>query len=177
VGVAKKNLQNYQNNLTDILFTSSNAHNAKDIANMENDIATSDYKTKEDATNKAILNLKKVNQDVTDTRDVLNDAAENLGAAKFNLTQALNQLLVAQAAKAASDRNLALMSNQSIAPLQAVSTYIFGGCDKGAYPNFSGTLPVKDLVNNGVILGSGHLLIYGNCSKTVELIKGDNINF
>jgi predicted nucleic acid-binding Zn-ribbon protein len=49
VGTAKKVLQNYQNNLTDILFNSSNAHNARDIANMENDIANSDYNNKEDA--------------------------------------------------------------------------------------------------------------------------------
>lgn len=35
-------------------------------------------------------NLKKANQDVTDTRDDLKDAAANLGAAKFNLTQAMN---------------------------------------------------------------------------------------
>lgn len=59
------------------------------------------------------------------------------------MTQALNQLLVAQAAKAASDTNMAIMSSQSTAPLEAVSTYIFGGCDKGAYPSFSGTIPVK----------------------------------
>jgi len=117
VGTAKKMLQNYQNNLTDFLFNSSNAHNAKDIANMENDIANSDYRNKEDASYKAMNDLKKTNQDVTDTRDDLNEAATILGAAKFNLTQAMNQLLVAQAVKAQADKNIAILSTQSAAPL------------------------------------------------------------
>lgn len=167
VGSAKKILQNYQNTLTDILFTSSNAHNAKDIANMENDIALADYRNKQDTSNKTMLILKKANQDVTDTRDDLNDAAANLGAAKFNLAQAMNQLLVAQAAKAQSDKNMAIISSQLASPLEKVSTYIFGGCEKGLYPSFSGTIPVKDIVSNGAVLASGHTLIYGNCSKTV----------
>lgn len=160
-------LQNYQNNLTDFLFNSSNAHNAKDIANMENDIANSDYRNKEDASYKAMNNLKQTNQDVTDTRDDLNEAAIILGAAKFNLTLAMNQLLVAQAAKAQADKNIAILSTQSAAPLEPASTYIFGGCDRGIYPSFSGTMAVKEIISNGAVLASGHRLVYGNCSKTV----------
>ena len=114
-----------------------------------------------------VNNLKKANQDVTDTRDDLKDAAASLGAAKFNLTQAMNQLLVAQAVKAQADKNIAILSTQLAAPLEPVSTYIFGGCDRGIYPSFSGTMAVKYIASNGAILASGHTLIYGNCSKTV----------
>ena len=134
---------------------------------MENDIANSDYNNKEDAAQKAMNNLKKANQDVTDTRDDLKDAAASLGAAKFNLTQAMNQLLVAQAVKAQADKNIAILSTQLAAPLEPVSTYIFAGCDRGIYPSFSGTMAVKDIASNGAVLASGHTLIYGNCSKTV----------
>lgn len=134
---------------------------------MENDIANSDYHNKEDAAQKAMNNLKKANQDVTDTRDDLKDAAANLGAAKFNLTQAMNQLLVAQAVKAQADKNIAILSTQSAAPLEPVSTYIFAGCERGIYPSFSGTMAVKDIVSNGAVLASGHTLVYGNCSKSV----------
>ena len=115
---------------------------------MENDIANSNYNNKEDAAQKAMNNLKKANQDVTDTRDDLKDAAASLGAAKFNLTQAINQLLVAQAVKAQADKNIAILSTQLAAPLEPVSTYIFAGCDRGIYPSFSGTMAVKDIASN-----------------------------
>ncbi len=167
IGTAKKVLQNYQNNLTDFLFNSSNAHNAKDIANLENDIANSEYNNKEDTSYKAMNNLKKANQDVIDIRDELNNAAASLGAAKFNLTQAMNELIVAQAAKAQADKNMAILSTHSAAPLEPFSTYIFGGCDRGIYPSFSGSMAVKEVVINGAVLASGHRLVYGNCSKTV----------
>jgi len=46
VGAAKKTLVKYQNNFTNNCFASNNAYNTKDIANMENDIALSDLRTK-----------------------------------------------------------------------------------------------------------------------------------
>lgn len=46
VGSAKQTLAKYQNDLTNNSFASSNAYNAKDIANMENDIAFSDLRNK-----------------------------------------------------------------------------------------------------------------------------------
>lgn len=101
-----------------------------------------------------------------------------LGAANFNLTQAQNQLLVAQAAKAQSDKNLAIMSSYAAGSLNnGTSTYIFGGCDKSNYPSFSGTLAVSELLVNGARLVSGHSLVFGNCSKTVQIEKGDVIKF
>jgi len=67
-----------------------------------------------------------------------------LGGAQFNLTQAMNQLLVAQAAKAQSDKNLAIISSDAAnSASTGNSTYIFGGCDRGSYPSFSGTLAVS----------------------------------
>lgn len=145
---------------------------------MENDIASSDYHAKEAASNKALIGLKNANQNVSDIRDDLSEAAAQLGAAKFNLTQAMNQLLVAQAAKAQSDKNIAIMSSYAVnSQSNGTSTYIFGGCDKANYPSFSGTLAVNEVLSYGVRLASGHTLIYGNCSKTVQVSKGDMVKF
>lgn len=69
--------------------------------------------------------------------------------------------------KAQADKNIAILSTQSAAPLEPVSTYIFAGCERGIYPSFSGTMVVKDIVSNGAVLASGHTLVYGNCSKSV----------
>jgi hypothetical protein len=67
--LAKHFLQNYQNNFTGNSFDSGNAHNAKDIASMENDIANSEYNAKEAALKKMLLNLKNANDMVTEIRD------------------------------------------------------------------------------------------------------------
>jgi len=55
-------------------------------------------------------------------------ASTNLGSAKFNLTQALNNLFVAQAAKAQADKTVYLASLTESIPISGNSTYIFGGC-------------------------------------------------
>ncbi len=109
----------------------------------------------------------------------MNNAFIYLGQAKFNLTQAMNKLLVAQAVKAQADKALAIVSSQ-LNKLQSSttnSTFVFEGCQKGAYPSFSGSLVVSELVPNGFKLASGHTLLYGNCTKIVQVKKGDLINF
>lgn len=70
-----------------------------------------------------------------------------------------------------------MSSRSKKSTLEGTSTYIFGGCNKGLYPSFSGTMPVKDILKSRVLLASGHTLIYGNCSRTIQLIKGDIVNF
>jgi len=80
----------------------------------------------------------------------------------------MNQLLIAQAAKVMADKNLAIVSTQlKTSIFEETSTSIFGGCDKGLYPNFSGTMPVKNLITSGFVLASGHTLLLGNCSKKI----------
>lgn len=36
---------------------------------------------------------------------------------------------------------------------------------------------MTDLISSGLKLASGHTLLYGNCSKKVQVAKGDLINF
>lgn len=73
---------------------------------------------------------------------------------------------------------MALISNQlSTNSTNNTSTLIFGGCEKGAYPSFSGSLLVTEIIPDGVVLASGHTLLYGKCTKSVKLEKGDLINF
>ena len=82
----------------------------------------------------------------------------------------MNQLLVAQAAKAEADKAMALITVQlSSKSINNSTTYIFGGCEKGAYPSFSGSLSVTELIPNGMVMASGHTLLYGKCTKSVKV--------
>ena len=76
----------------------------RDIANMENDIAVSQLHTKQSILDKAQDDLKNANGKVVDLRALQNDAKNNLGVSNFNLLQAMNSLLVAQAAKEQADK-------------------------------------------------------------------------
>ncbi len=49
--------------------------------------------------NQAMQALKKASEEVSNLRKLSKNASEDVGAAKYNLTIALNQLYVAQAAK------------------------------------------------------------------------------
>ena len=51
-----------------------NMRNAKDIANMENDIATAQYNNAEDDVKKAADDLRKANQKIVDLKISKNDA-------------------------------------------------------------------------------------------------------
>lgn len=62
-----------------------------------------------------------------------------MGIAKFNLNQATNNLLVAQAAKEQADKALALATAEASVIPEGNSTYIFSGCDIGAYPTYAGS--------------------------------------
>ena len=94
---------------------------------MENDIALSDLNKKETVLNKTLLHLNRTNQNISDLREDLSIAGAELGAAKFTLNQTINQLLVAQAAKAMADKNLAFVSSQSSrSPSEDKTTFIFG---------------------------------------------------
>jgi hypothetical protein len=87
-------------------------------------------------------------------------------------------LLIAQAAKAESDKVMALISTQlSTNSTNNTTNLMFGGCERGAYPSFSGSLVVTEIILNGAVLASGHTLIYGECTKSVKFEKGDLINF
>ena len=82
----------------------------------------------------------------------------------------MNQLLIAQAAKAETDKAITLITAQiSTKSNNDSTTYMFGGCEKGSYPSFSGSLTVNELIPNGMKLSSGHTLLYGNCTKSIKV--------
>lgn len=66
---------------------------------MQNDLAVSYFNLKTDILNKATGELKKANDNVNEIRIMRESAEYEVGKAKFNLQQAMNKLLVAQAAK------------------------------------------------------------------------------
>lgn len=145
VKTAKKNLLTVQGFSSNQNFDIENLKTDKDIANMENDIATSQYHAKQAASDKALGDLKKASQELLSLRMDKQDAETNLGAAKFNLTQAVNRLLVAQAAKEQADKSLAIASAEAVRRPEGNSTYIFSGCQIGGYPSYAGSAVVQQI--------------------------------
>lgn len=92
--------------------------------------------------------------------------------------QAENKLFVAQAAKAAADKSLAIIIAQGNAELATSnSTYIFKGCNTYAYPSMSGTARIQGVVPNGFKTSGGHTLIWGECTKKSTANIGDLIYY
>ena len=154
-----------------------NMRNAKDIANMENDIATAQYNNAEDDVKKAADDLRKANQKIVDLKISKNDAGMELGKAQFNLRQAMNNLLVAQSAKEQSDKSIAIATAQMKERDTGPRTYIFSGCEVLGYPSYSGSEMVEKVEDDKVLLMSGHYLLYGGCTKKADIKKGDLVNF
>lgn len=175
---AKKFLQAAQNNKSSIDFDASTASDAKDVAVFQNDAATTAYNTATSNLAKAKQNLQAANSTVYKLLMDKADAKNFLGQAEFNLTQAMNTLYVAQAAKAQSDKALLLASVQSSILPSGTSTYIFSGCDIGNYPSISGTASVSKTSNGGYVLSSGYTLLYGNCTELPsKASEGDFVEF
>ena len=96
------------------------------------------------------------------------------------MNQALANLFVAQAAKEAADKALAIAFAQgvdSIKMLDGESTYIFNGCLAQAYPTISGTVTVEKLIPNGAQLSSGQVLTWGECTTKDVINVGDLIEY
>jgi predicted nucleic acid-binding Zn-ribbon protein len=93
-------------------FNVTSAFDGRDIANFQNDAANSAYNSATDTLNKALQALQAANTTVFDLQQQASQAKNELGAAEFNLNQAMNTLFVAQAAKEQSDKALLLASVQ-----------------------------------------------------------------
>ncbi len=109
-----------------------------------------------------------------------NKAKEALGAAKYDYTQALNRLFVAQAAKEASDKAIEIAFTQgaaSMSILEGESTYVFNGCLSLVHPAISGTVSVVNLIPSGAQLSSGHVLTWGECTVKDTVNIGDIIYY
>ena len=124
--------------------------------------------------------LEDANAAVADLRSQFAAAETGLGTAKFNHNQALNRLFVAQAAKEASDKSIAIAYAQGAAStdiLKGESTYVFSGCLNQAYPSISGTVSVTKLIPSGAQLSSGHVLTWGECTTKDTINIGDVIYY
>ena len=100
-----------------------------------------------------------------------------MGRANFNLNQAMNNLLVAQAAKEQSDKNIAIATAQSVQRDNGNKTYIFSGCEAFNYPSYSGSSQVESMEEGRVLLTSGRYILLGECTQKEEISVGDLIYF
>jgi len=124
--------------------------------------------------------LADANHLVNEIRGDFNNAKIALGTAKFSLTQALNNLFVAQAAKEAADKATAIAFAQGTSSLDILkdkSTYVFNGCLNQVYPTISGTVSVINLIQGGAQLSSGHVLTWGDCTTKDNINIGDVIYY
>ena len=103
----------------------------------------------------------------------------SLGAANFNLTQANNNLFVAQAAKAAADKATQTAYAYGASSLNLLtsgsSTYVFQGCNHQVYPVITGTVAVSSLISSGAVLNSGHILTWGDCTSKTQLVSAGSV--
>jgi hypothetical protein len=174
---SKRALTKARSALADINSDIDNLFNNKDIANMQNDIATSQFHAKEDIASNAAQELRKVNQEVFDLRASKAAAGDDLGIANFNLRQATNSILVAQAAKEQADKAVAIVTAQLKQQDANPKTYIFSGCEAFSYPSYSGSATVSEVGDGQAVLNSGHTIVYGACTLKTDFKKGDLVQF
>jgi multidrug efflux pump subunit AcrA (membrane-fusion protein) len=178
---AKAALDAANDKLREATQTVANAHNNVDLATQANDDAITQLKVADAALAAAQHELEDANKAVADLRASYTGVKNDLGVANFNLQQALNNLFVAQAAKAAADKAVELAYAQGVASLDVTngnSTYVFNGCVEQIYPTISGTVPVGALITSGARLNSGHILTWGDCTqKTAIILEGDVVTF
>lgn len=177
---AKKNLQAAQEKKQQADNIVENAKNALNVVNQANDNAQSDLTTTQNNYEKAYSALDNANLLVSKLREQLGDAGDNLGVAKFNLQQALNNLFVSQARKEQADKATAIVKTQSstLPAADSTSTYIFAGCVQQAYPTISGSARIDDSNTLGYRLSSGNTLLFGECTqKEISCQNGDIISY
>lgn len=156
----------------------ANAKNAVQLANQANDDAQADLTIAQNVYINDQSALNNANNLVSNVQGKLNDAQTQLGISKFNLQQAQNSLLVAQAAKAEADKATALVSTQSSTLPTGNSTYIFAGCVQQANPTVCGTAQVTKANSFGYSLSTGENLLFGSCTaKSGEFKVGDYIEY
>lgn len=147
--------------------------------NQANDNAQSDLTSAQNIYEKAYSALDNSNILVSKLRETLSDAGDQLGVAKFNLQQALNNLVVAQAKKEQADKATAIVRAQSsiLPEVNSTSTYIFGGCVQQAYPTIAGSARVNSANALGYQLATGNTLLFGGCTQKVSVATGDTIQY
>jgi hypothetical protein len=157
-----------------------NAKNAVGLATQANDDAQTGLNFADVALTVAQKALEKANAEISSIRGQFDESKNALGSAKFNYNQALNNLYVAQAAKEASDKALAIAVAQGASSMNIFSgesTYVFEGCLSQVYPSIAGSSSVVKLIPNGAQLSSGQVLTWGECTTKDTINIGDVITY
>lgn len=89
----------------------------------------------------------------------------------------MNNLLVAQAAKEQADKALALASAEAVRRDTGEKTYIFSGCEAGAYPSYAGSARIAKVEEGKAYLDNGQVILYGGCTTMSPLKEGEVIQF
>lgn len=106
-------------------------------------------------------------------------ATSDLGAAEWNLNQAVASLNVANAAKDAADRTSALViangSPQVTAKVDATAN--FDNCADNGLPLYSGSVQVQQVFADRALLVTGNTILFGACTQGREyIVQGSTIN-
>ena len=155
----------------------ANAKNALRVINQANDDAIAALSIVQRNYETAYSALGNANRLVSKIRAELAVADNQLGVAKFNLLQALNNLYVAQARKAQADKATTIVRLQTATLPAEESTNIFAGCAQEAFPTISGTAYIQESNARGYALGSGSVLVFGDCTVQEKVIIGDFIEY
>jgi hypothetical protein len=163
------------------------------LATQDNDAATANFNTALSNVQISKDNIQSINTYIQQGRATLEQAKKDLGVAQFNLQQANNNLFVAQAAKQAADKAIAIIVAQGKAEIivqtssnttpisstasSIISTSSFRGCDNYAYPSMFGTETVISTLPDGVRTSGGHRLAWGDCTKKSTVRVGDQIYY
>ena len=154
-----------------------NARNALSVINQANDDAIAALTIAQKNYEQAYSALDNANRLVSKIRAELVVADNQLGVAKFNFLQALNNLYVAQARKAQADKATTIVRLQTATLPAEESTNIFAGCAQEAYPTVSGSAYIRESNGRGYALGSGSVLVFGDCTVKEQVIVGDCIEY
>ena len=93
-------------------------------------------------------------------------ASTILGAAQWNLSQAIAALNVANAAKDAADRTTALViANGVPSATQKVDIVAtFSSCENNELPRYSGTVKIVQTYGDRAVIATGNTILVGGCT-------------
>ena len=93
-------------------------------------------------------------------------ATTALGAAEWNLNQAVAALNVANAAKEAADRTSALIiANGAPQSAPAINfDAVFGMCRATDLPRYAGSVRVMKIYGDRALLATGNTILFGDCT-------------
>lgn len=111
---------------------------------------------------------------VSELRLRLEKAKKEMHGEQWKYELAINRLYIAQAKKESADRRTAIALAEGSLSDHNVGGVVreigsrgrkFMGCSGKAYPTISGTGQIREKMEGGFVLSSGHELVYGDCSE------------